>query len=100
MKKLVIAFAALALSLTAAQKFSLRVFDPVKFSGTDVKPGSYRLEVNENQVVLKGGKLAIEATATVQNGDRKFSATTLKINQGAVEEIRLGGTNTTLVFNR
>ena len=48
----------------------------------------------------RGGKLAVEATATVQNGDRRFSATTLKINQGAIEEIRLGGTSTILVFNR
>jgi hypothetical protein len=56
--------------------------------------------LTDNRVVLKSGKTAIEATATVQSGDQKFSATTLKINQGAIEEIRLGGTNTTLIFNR
>jgi hypothetical protein len=100
MKKLVIALAALALPLVAAQKFNLRVFQPARLSGTELRPGDYRLELTDNRVVLKSGKTAIEATATVQSGDQKFSATTLKINQGAIEEIRLGGTNTTLIFNR
>jgi hypothetical protein len=100
MKKLVIAFTALALSLTAAQKFTVRLVQPLRLSGTDLKPGDYRLEWNDNKIVMKSGKLAVEATATVQTGDQKFSATTLKINQGAIEEIRLGGTSTILVFNR
>jgi hypothetical protein len=100
MKKLLIAFAALALSVTAAQKFNVRVFQPMRLSGTDLAPGDYRLELSENKVVLKSGKLSVEATATVQNGAQKFPATTFKINHGAVEEIRLGGTSTTLVFNR
>ena len=100
MKKLMIAFAALALSAAGAQKFSVRLFQPSRLAGTDLAAGDYRLELNDEKVTLKNGKHAVEATAKVQNGDKKFRATTMKITQGEIEEICLGGTNPTLVFNR
>jgi hypothetical protein len=100
MKKLVIVFAAFSLALAGAQKFNIRVFQPTKLSGAELKPGDYRLELNDNRVVMKSGKQTVEATARVENSDQKFSSTTVRIVDGSIEEIRLGGTHLKLVFNR
>jgi len=52
--------------------------------------------------VIKQGKTNAESNVTVQNGDRKFDASSVTYNAAAtdqVQEIRLGGTATKLVFD-
>jgi hypothetical protein len=103
MKKLLLSLATVALAVASAATHSVKIFDPVYLNGHELKPGDYKLELKEGTAVLKIGKETIEAPVKVENGDSKFSSTTVRYNniggKPTVEEIRLRGTTTKLVFN-
>ncbi len=100
MKTLLIAFATFALAVaSAASSYRVTLFQPSNFGGTELKAGEYKLEVKDNKAVVKDGKKMVEADVKVETADQKFSATTVRyLENGKIQEIRLGGTNTRLVF--
>src|SRR5664279_1278667 len=103
MKKLLFSLATVALAMASAASYSVKIFDPVYLNGHELKPGDYRLEVKEGTAVLKSGKDTFESPVKVENGEGKFNTTTVRYSTVAgkptVEEIRLRGTSTRLVFN-
>jgi hypothetical protein len=103
-RKLLLSFAILAASAVASAKsFSVTLFQPSIVGGAELQPGEYKLEVNESKVVLRKGKKSAEATVKVETADEKFGSTSVRYQNGdgkyRIEEIRLGGTNTRLIFN-
>ena len=101
--KLAVCFGALAMAVaSAASNYSVTLFEPSVVGSKELKPGDYRLEVNGEKAVLKAGKNTVEAAVKVENGSEKFARTVVKYGIGdgkyRVQEIRLGGTSTTLVF--
>jgi hypothetical protein len=101
--KLVVCFGALAMAVaSAASNYSVTLYEPSVIGAKELKPGDYRLEVNGEKAVIKAGKNTVEAAVKVENGSEKFSRTVVKYGIGdgkyRVQEIRLGGTSTTLVF--
>ena len=70
--------------------------------GKTVKTGEYKLELKDSQAILKGSGGKIEAEARIENGDKKFSQTVVRYSNdqsnARIEEIRIGGTSTTVVF--
>lgn len=104
MKKLLIGFATFALAIASAATASYRVtlFQPSMFGSTELKPGDYKIEVKDNKAVVKGGKSVVEADVKIETANEKFSSTSVRYANGdgkyKVQEIRLGGTNTKLVF--
>ena len=102
-KRLLLSLATIALAVAGAATHTVRIFDPVYFNGHELKPGDYKLELKDGTAVLKNGKNTFEAPVKVENGDLKFDTTTVRYNKVAgkpiVEEIRLRGTTTKLVFN-
>ena len=97
--KILIAFSTLALAIaSAATSYSVKLFDPATLNGTQLKPGEYRLEVKDNKAVLKLGKQVVEAPVTVENTSSKIGTTSVKYMNGQIQEIRLGGTTTKLIF--
>ena len=101
--KLAVCFGALAMAVaSAASNYSVTLFEPSVIGSKELKPGDYRLEVNGEKAVLKAGKNTVEAAVKVENGSEKFARTVVKYGIGdgkyRVQEIRLGGTSTTLVF--
>lgn len=100
MKKLVLAFATIALAVaSAASTYRVTLFQPSNFGGTELKAGEYKIEVKDNKAVVKDGKKMVEADVKVETEGQKFSATTVRYMEGGkIQEIRLGGTNTKLVF--
>jgi hypothetical protein len=103
MKKLVIAIALLGLSLAYAKSFHLVLYEKSMLGSTELKPGEYRIELKDQQVVLKNGKLEAQAAVKVENESNKFPTTTVRYSNGdghfRIQEIRLGGTNMKLVVN-
>src|SRR5215471_18681077 len=102
--KLGVCFGALAIAVaSAASNYSLTLFEPSTIGAKELKPGDYRLEVNGDKAVIKAGKNTVEAAVKIENGSEKFQRTVVKYGIGdgkyRVQEIRLGGTSTTLVFN-
>jgi hypothetical protein len=105
MKKVLFTFATLAIAVaSAASSYRITVFQPSFVNGTELKPGDYKIEVKDNTAVITRGKETIEAPVRVESSPAKFGATSVRYTNGdkgkqTVDEIRLGGTNTKLVFN-
>lgn len=103
MKRFVLGFAILALGVASAETYSFTLFQPSVVQGTELKAGDYKLDVQDSKVVIKGGRKSLEAAVKVENSETKFSATTVRytVDNGkhSIQEIRLGGTRTKLVFN-
>ena len=100
MKKLMFAFAAVALTTaSAATKYNVTLFQPTMVNGTELKPGDYKVEVEGDKAVFKQGKTLFETPVHVQDSGEKNRTNTARYVQGTkLQEIRLGGTRTKLVF--
>lgn len=104
MKKLLFGFSTIALAIaSAAVNYKVTLFQPSIVAGTELKPGQYKIEVDNNKAVLKNGKTVVEADVKVETGDEKYPSTSVRYANAdgkyKVQEIRVGGTNTKLVFN-
>jgi len=103
MRNFLLSFAILAASVASAKSFSLTLFQPSIVGGAELQPGDYKLDLTDTKVVIHSGKKSAEATVKVEAGDQKFGSTSVKYQNGdgkyRVQEIRLGGTKTKLVFD-
>ncbi len=105
MKKILLSFATLALAVaSAAQSHRVTLFQPSLVNGTELKPGEYKVTLKDNnKAVITSGKTTIEADVKTETADSKFSSTTVRYRNGDgkyhVQEIRLGGTSTKVVFD-
>src|SRR5688572_5357135 len=102
-KKILLSFATLALAAaSAASSYRVTLFQPSLVGGTELKPGEYKVTLKENKAVITSGKTSVEADVKTETADSKFNSTTVRYRNGdgkyRVQEIRLGGTNTRLVF--
>lgn len=96
----VTAFLALA---TAADTYKLTLFYPSVVGESTLRPGDCKVVVDGDKVVVQQGRTKIEAKAKIETAAETFKSTTVRYRNGdgkyRVSEIRLGGTNTKLVFN-
>ena len=71
-------------------------------NGTELKPGVYKVELKDNKAVISRGKQSVETPVTAETADSKFSSTSVRYHNGdgkyRLQEIRIGGTNTKLIF--
>jgi hypothetical protein len=88
---------------TAAQKHSLRLFQDSLVAGTELKSGDYKLTYENGRAVISNGRKSAEAAVKVETAESKFGSTSVRYQNGdgkyRVREIRIGGTNTRLVFD-
>ena len=101
-KRFTIGFATLALAIAgAASSYNVTFFEPVVVNGSTLKPGEYRVEINDNKSTLKKGKTVVESPVRVENNEAKYSRTAVRLAEGTqLEEIRVGGTRTRLIFEK
>lgn len=100
-KKLLFGFASVALAVaSAATGHNVTLFQPVVVNGAKLEPGDYRIEVQGAMAVIKKGKSVTEAPVKVESDGAKFSRNTVRIEDGQLSEIRVGGTHTRLVFEK
>lgn len=101
MKKIALTFASLALVASAASNsYNLTLFQPSLVAGSQLKAGEYKLNLQDNKVVIKQGKVTAESPVKVETIAEKYGSTSVKYVNGAIQEIRLGGTHTKLVFEK
>jgi len=104
MKKLLLSFATVALVVASAAGSGAKVtlFEKSFIGGEELKPGDYKIEVNGDKATIRNGKQVVEATVKTETGSEKFGATSVRYANAdgkyRVQEIRIGGTKTTLVF--
>jgi hypothetical protein len=100
-KNILFGFATLALAVaSAASSYNVTFYQPVMINGTELKAGDYKLEIKDKTAVLKQGKTSAEAPVTVENDGQKYNRTAVRLNGMQVDEIRIGGTNTRVVFDK
>lgn len=100
-KNVLLGFASIALAVaSAASSYKVTFYQPVMVNGSELKPGDYKVEVKDKMAVISQGKSSTEAPVTVQNDNQKFNRTAVRLNGNQVEEIRIGGTNTRIVFDK
>lgn len=107
MKKTSLAFAlamTLAVFATAASKtYKINLTAPAVVAGVDLKPGSYKLAVDgDKMVVTRDGKELATTPVKVEEVQAKFSNTgigAVDVNgKRVVNEIQVGGSKTKLVL--
>lgn len=104
MRNILLSFATLGLAVaSAASSYKVTLFQPSIVAGKELRPGVYKIELKEGSAVISKGKESVEAPVRAETADSKFSSTSVRYRNGdgkyRVEEIRIGGTNTKLVFN-
>ena len=103
-KKMLLALTVVALSTVAfAKSYNVTLFQPSTVNGVELTPGDYKLDLTDSKAVIRGGKAKVEADVKLENSDDKFTSTSVRYKNGdgkyQVQEIRLGGTKTKVVFN-
>ncbi len=97
--KLTFALTTLALSIaSAASHYNLKLDTPAWAGETQLKAGSYKIEMVGDKAVFTMGKTVVQVPATVAKGEQKYSLTSYQSKDSKIQEIHLGGTNTKLVF--
>jgi hypothetical protein len=102
--KLVLCLGTVAMAWASASKsYDVTLNNPAQVSGTELKAGTYSVVLAGDKAMIHSGKVSVEAPVTVQEGDKKFSATTVRYivvdGKYRIKEIQLSGTKTMLVFN-
>jgi hypothetical protein len=99
MKKVLFSFALVGLAVASAKSYTVNLYQTAKVGSTELKPGEYRVDVEGDKAVIRNGKFRGETPVKVETGDQKYGTTSVRLtNTGTVQEIRLGGTHTKLVF--
>ena len=97
---LVLSLGAASFAFASVNSYRITLFQPSYLNGSELKAGEYKLELQDGKVTIKQGKTAVDASAKVESGDTKFRSTTVRYaNENGrfrIEEIRIGGTNTTV----
>ena len=89
---------ALAVAASAASTYKFNLTDSTWVGDTQLKPGEYKVEVNNGTAVFKGDKQTAQAPAVEEKADKKYPYTTFESKDSKINEIRFGGTNVKLVL--
>jgi hypothetical protein len=102
---ILLAFGFLTATAMADQSYRITLSNASKIGNAELKPGDYKLVVDAPKVVLtelRTGQ-SIELEAKVENMDEKVDNTEIHSNSvdgvSQINEIRIGGSKTRIVFN-
>ena len=94
---------AMAWASAAGKPYEIVLSNPAQVSGTELKAGTYKVDVAGDRVTIFDLKQKVECAVKVEESDQKYSATTVRYGmvdgKYRVNEIHLGGTNMKLVFS-
>jgi hypothetical protein len=102
-RKVLFSFGIAALAAMAgAKSYTVSLLVPTMIGSESFAPGDYKVEVVDQKAVIRNGKLHGEFPVKVEEGGARYAFTSVRYSNGDgkmhVQEIRLGGTNTKLVF--
>ncbi len=102
-RKLLPFFLVAGLAVASARSYTVNLFQTAVVGTTELKPGEYKIEVNDQKAIIRKGKEQTESPVKVEEGDTKFETTVVRYVNDAggkvrIQEIRLGGTKTRLLF--
>ncbi len=100
-KKLLLSFMLFGLALANAKSYSITLYQSAKLGSVELKAGEYRVDLVDQKAVFRNGTVHGEAAVKVENGESRFASTSVRlVGEGTpqINEIRIGGTKTTLKF--
>jgi len=102
-KALLCACLVAGMAFASAKSFTVSFLLPATIGGTELQAGDYKLELQDQKIVIKHGRKTTEAAVKIETGDAKYPSTKVRYaiadGQNKVEEIQVGGTNMKLVLN-
>ncbi len=102
-RKLALCFVIAGLALASAKSYSMNLYQPTMVGTTELKAGSYDVELVDQKAVISKGKVHAEAAVTVANAEKKYSDTSVVISKAdgkaKLQEIHLAGTTTKLILS-
>ena len=82
-------FLVAGLAVASARSYTVSLTKPNVVGATELQPGDYKIEVNGDKAVLRQGKFPSTVVRYGGDADGKLH----------IQEIRIGGTRTKLVFS-
>jgi hypothetical protein len=100
MLKNVLLLAALSVGVMAASTHTYHVTLAQNsiVDGHQLKPGSYKVELNNTTAVLRNGKQVVQVPAREETAQNKFANTEVEYTGNNMQKINFGGTHTSIVF--
>lgn len=90
-------------ALAHAETYHVTFLKSSIVAGQELKPGDYKVEVNNGTAVISRGKQVVETKVKTEQTDRKYDATTVRYrlegDKYKMEEIGIGGSKTKLVIS-
>lgn len=102
--KIILFLAVTSLSFAGTKSYDVTFGAPAVLGGTEVASGQYKVSIDGSKVTLvnESTRKSIEANATVQTSEKKYSETIVQSKRvdgkDLVDEIQIGGTKTALDF--
>src|SRR5579872_6326183 len=86
-----------------AATYHVTLLKPTVIAGTELKPGEYRIQVNNDTAVISHGKQSVETKVKTEAADKKYDTNAVKYvvdgEKYKLQEICIGGTKTKLVVS-
>jgi hypothetical protein len=84
----------------AGATYKVSLLDDSVVAGKQIKAGDYKVELKDsNTAVLMQGKKSVEVPAKTETNPTKYATTEMQYtNNNQLQEIRIGGTHTKIVF--
>jgi hypothetical protein len=86
-----------------AKSYSVSFSTPVVIAGTELKPGSYTMEIRDWQAFISGPGTSVVALVRVERTGTAHTATSVKYvktdGRNIVQEVRLGSSDMNVVFS-
>ncbi len=99
----ILGLALLAASLLAAKDYTITLFEPAVVGGKQLTAGEYKLELRGDTAVFKNRGQTVESPVQVVQSSRKYPTTAVRLagrdGGNRIEEIRIGGTTTRVIFD-
>lgn len=85
--------------VAASGTYKVQLYQNSVVDGKDLKAGNYKIQMENNTAVIKNGKNVVEVPARVETAPSKYASTEMEyLNNSTLQEIRIGGTHTKIVF--
>jgi hypothetical protein len=86
-------------AFAASNTFKVDIFQDSMVDGKTIKAGNYKITVENGNAVIKQGSQTIEVPAREENEQTRVASTELLYKDGTkLQQIRVGGTHTRIVF--
>lgn len=86
-----------------AATYHVTLLKPTVVAGQELKPGDYKVEVNNNSAVISHGKQSVETKVKTEEAAKKYDSTVIRYQMDGdkfkLQEIGIGGSKIKLIVH-